>query len=87
MAEQFEYFDIHFNNFLQIKLQNCLKNIKTQYLIYNLQECNPQTLYNIKKFISEKKEKKVKGFIFVGCENDLQYKTALEDVGYTVEVI
>jgi hypothetical protein len=82
-----QYFDVHFNNFLQIKLQNCLKNIKTQYLIYNLQSCDVQTLHNIKKFISEKKEKKIKGFIYVGRIEDEYIKPHLEEIGYVFETI
>jgi len=87
MAEQFQYYDVHFNSFLQIKLQNCLKNIKTQYLIYNLKDCNPQTLHNIKNFISEKKDKKFKGFIYVGCDKDLDFKPLIEDIGYIFETL
>lgn len=85
--EDIKYFDLHFNSYLQIKLQNCLKSIKTTQLIYILDKCDPQTLHNIKKFINIKKENKFKGFIFLTKKCKKGLMNELFDIGYDVQYI
>jgi predicted acetyltransferase len=82
-----KYFDLHFNSHLQLKLQNCLKSIKTTQLIYVLDKCDPQTLHNIKKFIMLKKENKFKGFIYLTKKCNKTLINKLTDIGYVVQYL